>query len=99
MRGGVIDNTAKDAAVFGLEIPEPSEPDHFEVEPEAWPAVVAFLRCQTQWRSGSNGLIGLDYAALDWTFRLHAVADPAAMLADIQIIEAEILSAVHEKGG
>jgi len=44
-------------------------------------------------------LIGLDYAALDWTFRLHAVADPAAMLADIQIIEAEILAAVHEKGG
>ena len=40
MRGGVIDNTAKDAAVFGLEIPEPSEPDRFEVEPEAWQAVV-----------------------------------------------------------
>jgi hypothetical protein len=99
MRGGVIDNTAKDAAVFGLEIPKPPEPDRFEVEPEAWPAVVAFLRCQTQWRSGSNGLIGLDYAALDWTFRLHAVADPAAMLADIQIIEAEILATVHEKGG
>lgn len=80
-------------------MPEPAEPEHFEVELEAWPAVQAFLRCQTQWRAGPSGLMGLDYAALAWTFTLDAVTDPAAVLDDIQIIEAEILMAAHEKDG
>jgi hypothetical protein len=71
--------------------------DDFEVEPDAWPAVLMFLRCQTQWRSGGNGLIGLDYGALEWAFRLYAAEDPAAMLEDIQIIEAEVLAIVHER--
>jgi len=57
-----------------------------------------FLRCQTQWRSGPAGLIGLDYLALDMAFRLYGVEDSAAMLEDIQVIEGEILQAVHEKG-
>ena len=71
--------------------------DDFEVEPDAWPAVEMFLRCQTQWRSGGNGLIGLDYGALEWTFRLYEADDPAAMLEDIQIIEAEVLTIMHER--
>lgn len=56
-----------------------------------------FLKCQTQWRSGMAGPIGLDYGALDFAFRLYAIEDPAAMLEDIQIIEGEILLAAHEK--
>lgn len=99
MKGGVIDQTLDDAAAFGLEIDVTPRPEYFEVEPDAWPAVQAFLRCQTQWRTGPAGLVGLDYAALAWTFKLYEVPDPAAMLADVQIIEGEILAAMHEKEG
>jgi hypothetical protein len=56
-----------------------------------------FLRCQTQWRQGAAGPVGLDYVALDFAFKLYGVKDPAAMLEDIQIIEGEILQAAHEK--
>ena len=56
-----------------------------------------FLRCQTQWRSGPAGLVGLDYMALELAFRLYGATDLAAMLEDIQVIEGEILLAVHEK--
>jgi hypothetical protein len=56
-----------------------------------------FLRCQTQWRSGAAGPIGLDYGALDFAFRLYGVQEPATMLEDIQIIEGEILVAAQEK--
>lgn len=88
-----------DAAAFGVIIDHEPQPDLFEIEPEAWPAVQAFLRVQTQWRTGPNGLIGLDYQALAWTFTLWSVQDPAAMLADIQVIESEVLLAAHEKEG
>ena len=99
MRSGVIDQSKDDAAAFGIDLDVEPEAEHFIVEPDAWPAVRAFLRCQTQWRSGPNGLIGLDYAALAWTFTLYGVMDAAAVLDDIQVIEAEILTMAHEKGG
>jgi len=87
----VIDKTADDAAVLGVVGFEPGQPEHFEVEPDAWPALMMFLDCQTQWRTGPGGLIGLDYGAVAWLFRLRSVADETAMLSDLQIIEAEIL--------
>ena len=93
----MIDKTADDASVLGIVGFEPDEPKHFDVEPEAWPALMMFLDCQTQWRSGPNGLIGLDYGAVSWVFRLRSVTDEAAMLSDLQIIEAEILQALGEQ--
>lgn len=96
MKGGVIDDTPDDAAAFGIDLNLPPEPEHFEVEPEAWPAVQMFLRCQTQWRSGPTGVIGLDYLALDLAFRLYGAEDPATMLEDIQAIEGEVLLAAQK---
>jgi hypothetical protein len=58
--------------------------------------VQMFLRCQTQWRSGPTGVIGLDYLALDLAFRLYGAEDPAAMLEDIQVIEGEVLMAAQK---
>ena len=98
MRGSVVDDTQSDAAVFGIEIPE-SKPEYFEVEPEAWPAVKLFLRCQTQWRMGPNGAVGLDYNALAWLVTIEKDIDAAAMLDDIQVIEQEVLAALSKKGG
>lgn len=99
MRSGVIDQSKDDAAAFGIDLDVEPEPEHFIVEPDAWPAVRAFLRCQTQWRSGANGLIGLDYGALAWTLTLDEVMDAATVLNDIQVIEMEILAMAHEKVG
>lgn len=93
----MIDKTADDAAVLGVVGFEPDEPEHFEVEPDAWPALMLFLDCQTQWRAGPGGLIGMDYGAVAWVFRLRSVTDEAAMLSDLQIIEAEILQALGEQ--
>lgn len=99
MKGGAVDQSQDDAAVFGMVLDTEPEQDFFEVEPEVWPVLEAFLRVQTQWRTGPNGLIGLDYQALEWTFRLWNVEDAASMLADIQVIEAEILLALSEQEG
>lgn len=95
----MIDQTEDDAAAFGLTIDRSPDAAFFEVEHDAWPAVQAFLRVQTQWRVGPSGPVGLDYQALAWTFTLWGVEDPAAMLADIQIIESEVLMAAHDKEG
>ena len=93
----MIDKTADDAAVLGVVGFEPDQPEHFEVEPDAWPALMVFLDCQTQWRTGPGGLIGLDYGAVAWLFRLRSVADESAMLSDLQIIEAEVLRLVSRE--
>ena len=77
-----------DAKAFGIVMPEPEAPDHFEVWPENWPAVEMFLRCQTQWRTTMAGVCGLDYAAVQWLFRLYEVKDQPAVLESLQVMEA-----------
>ena len=95
----MIDQSADDAAAFGIDLGQPPQPDYFEIEPDAWPAMQMFLRCQTQRRTGPKGVIGLDYLALDLAFRLYGALDPAAMLEDIQIIEGEILAIAQREAG
>ena len=56
-----------------------------------------FLRLQTQWRVGMNGLIGLDYLAAEWLFRLFSVDEPASLLEDLQVIEAAVLTAIAKR--
>jgi hypothetical protein len=94
--GGVIDETQSDAAAFGLALPEQPSID-CEVWPENWPAVEMFLRCQTQWRTTMNGLLGLDYGAVAWILRLYEVEDPRALLEDLQVMEAAALMILNER--
>ena len=68
-----------------------------EVWEENWEAVEMFLRLQTQWRVGINGLIGLDYGAAEWLFRLYAVHEPASLLEDLQVMEGAILTAIAKR--
>lgn len=56
-----------------------------------------FLRCQTQWRVGGAGPVGLDYVAVDMLCRLYAVEDPAELLEDLQVIEGEVLTLIHDR--
>ena len=53
-----------------------------------------FLRCQTQWRVGMSGIIGLDYTSVIEMIKLYS-KDSIAMLENIQIIEAEALQALN----
>ena len=58
-----------------------------------------FLRLQTQWRVGMNGLVGLDYGAAEWLFRLYAVKvkDRRSLLEDLQVMESAVLSAMAKR--
>ena len=53
-----------------------------------------FLRCQTQWRTGISGLVGLDYGAVLSVGSLYEMADLPSILEDLQVIEHTILSEV-----
>lgn len=80
-------------------IDQPEQPKVFEVEPDAWPVVQLFVCCQTQWRTGPSGLIGLDYNAVKWAFSLYDVEDQQTMLEDLQIMESEILVKFAQREG
>lgn len=69
----------------------------FEVWEENWQALSIFLRCQTQWRTSMAGVVGLDYTALAWLFRLYAVEDETAVLEQIQVIESVVLRIMQSK--
>jgi hypothetical protein len=85
--------------VFGLALPEQDNTDDFEVWEENWPAMVMFLRCQTQWRTTMSGVIGLDYAAVQWLFRLYGVEDQRTLLEDLQTMEVAAMQAINKQGG
>lgn len=56
-----------------------------------------FLRVQTQWRTTMNGVLGLDYGALAWLFKMYAVEDPRALLEDLQIMEAAAMMVINSR--
>ncbi|MGL4831387.1 MAG: DUF1799 domain-containing protein [Propionibacteriaceae bacterium] len=76
-----------------------AKPEHYEVWPEAWPAVDLFLKVQTQWRGGASGIIGLDYTAVRWLMELYALDDQRTMLEDLQVIEARVIETVNSRKG
>jgi len=95
----VVDETADDAAAFGLALPQPERPADadFEVLPDNWPIVQMFLRLQTQWRTAMNGLVGLDYGVVEWLFRLYEVEDPRSLLEGLQVMEAAAIVKLNER--
>ena len=77
--------------------PKTKRVEDFEVIPAAWPAVVMFLRLQSQWRVGTAGVVGLDYNAVRWIFELYEVEEPRQLLDDLQIIEATVVETLNER--
>ncbi len=55
-----------------------------------------FLRCQTQWRVGMSGIIGLDYTSVIEMIKLYLVEDTVAMLENLQVMEAAALQALNK---
>ena len=56
-----------------------------------------FLRCQTQWRVGVSGIIGLDYTSVLEMIKLYLVEDTVAMLENLQIMEAAALQVLNKE--
>ncbi len=56
-----------------------------------------FLRCQTQWRVGLSGIIGLDYTSVIEMIKLYLVEDTVAMLENLQIMEAAALKIINKE--
>lgn len=58
-----------------------------------------FVKVQTQWRIDQGALIGLDYTALEWIFKIYKkeIKKPAEILADLQVLEAKIVETVNDK--
>ncbi len=95
----MIDDSADDAAAFGLELPAAERDEDCLVWPEAWPAVDLFLKVQTQWRGGASGIIGLDYGAVRWVMQLYGAEDDRELLEDLQVIEARVIEKVNDRQG
>jgi hypothetical protein len=86
---------------MGFELPDlpPPVAAQFEVHPDNWATVEMFLRLQTQWRSTMSGVIGLDYSAAQWLFRLYEVQDQRALLEDLQTMEVAAMQVINKPGG
>ena len=82
-----------------MALPADDRDDNFEVFPENWEAVQMFVRCQTQWRIGMAGPIGLDYGAVNWLLRLYEVEDHRSVLEDLQTMEAAVLVTMSKRTG
>ncbi|MCE2910213.1 MAG: DUF1799 domain-containing protein [Burkholderiaceae bacterium] len=70
----------------------------FEVLPENWPTLLAFLAVQTQWRIGGMGHpVGLDYQGVDVALRRLRIEDPdGELFAGLQVMEIAALDAMKE---
>ena len=86
---------------MGFELPDlpPPVAAEFEVHPDNWATVEMFLRLQTQWRSTMSGVIGLDYSAAQWLFRLYEVQDQRALLEDLQTMEVAAMQVINKQKG
>ena len=77
-----------DAAAYGviLEGHHLQSPD-YRLWAEHWPAVELFMRCQTQWRATSSGVVGLDYGVLLAIAPMLGRTMDAALLDEVQTME------------
>mgnify|MGYP003135885790 FL=1 len=55
-----------------------------------------FLRCQTQWRVGMGGIIGLDYTSVLEMIKLYT-DKPIDLMESIQVIETAILQTLNKE--
>jgi hypothetical protein len=95
--GAASDDLHADAAALGVILPDDAvKPQKYEIWPEHEDAVLMFLRCQTQWRVSSSGVMGLDYGVVLELFRLYDVQDPRRTLEDLQVMEARARELINQ---
>jgi len=67
--------------------------------PDNWPAVLMFLRVESQWRTTSSGVMGLDYNVLlgpGALLDLYGVNEPRQVFEDLQVIESRARQLLNE---
>lgn len=74
------------------------ESREFEIWPENWESVIAFLACETQWRTSSTLTHvyqnGIDYAGADVVMRRFG--SPDHVFGDLRIMERAALAVFKE---
>jgi hypothetical protein len=73
-----------------------TRPKVFEVWPEHEDAVLMFLQCQTQWRVGGSGVIGLDYGVVLQMMDLYTVSNRRQTLEDLQVMESRARELINK---
>jgi len=82
----------RDAERLNIELPDHLfETENYEIWPDHVEVVKMFLRCQTQWRTGPGGPVGLDYGVVLQLCTVYAVEDKGQMLDDLQVMEGHAL--------
>lgn len=86
------------ARAFGLMVDV--EPEVFMLWPENAAPFALFDQMQSQWRTGPNGPIGLDYSALPDRCRIGVAGRRGRRLREgLQLMEAEALKWFSERRG
>lgn len=85
-----------DLAKYGVDVPAEAPTttivdSDYEVWPEHWTVVTLFLRCATQWRATSNGILGLDYGPVLALLAYYPDVDPLTVVDDLRIMEQHAL--------
>ena len=78
-------------------MPEPEPEPDFEVWQENWDVVFLFLRCQTQWRTSTGGVTGLDYASVVSIAKLYKYKDLPSVIEDLQIMEIAAMAEMNKE--
>lgn len=66
---------------------------------ENWPAVRLFVQCETQWRMGMNGPVGLDYNVVFHELDRQGLVGEEydELMASVRIMESEALTIIRER--
>lgn len=70
-----------------------------EVWPDCWDAILVFDAMTTQWRTGFNGLVGLDYTALPVVHESLGIPRTPDLFADVRTMEMAVIEMMGERNG
>ncbi|MBD3812717.1 MAG: DUF1799 domain-containing protein [Betaproteobacteria bacterium] len=75
-----------------------SEDEVFELWPENAEPFGVFIALQTQWRAGAQGVVGLDYSAIEPVLRLQQIdtARWPALFDDLRVMERAALKVINK---
>lgn len=71
--------------------------DLFGVWDDNAEALMMFLRLQTQWHVIAGSFVGLNYQSAEFLIKIHQVADPVAMMDDLQAMELAALQVINKR--
>lgn len=82
-------------SAFGLTLDDYDD-EIVEIGPDIWPSFEVFRAMSTQWRTGVNGVTGLDYNCLPHVMDWLRIEDKATVFSDICVMESAALATIHK---